>query len=68
VEVNHDFKRGEKFSAVTCAKEIKPPMRIIALCCCSECIDQAKDTGCAKALLNRQYYLLPQAISHILAT
>jgi hypothetical protein len=66
VEVNHDFEHGKELSAVTCAKEIKPPIKIIALCCCCEGVGQAKNAGCAEAFLCDQYYVLPLAISHVL--
>jgi hypothetical protein len=65
VEVNHDIDFNNALGGVHCAKEINPPVKIIALCCCPTAIAEAINTGCVAAFLSGQDYLLPKAISNI---
>lgn len=67
VEVNHDGHAKKAIDGVQCAKEINPPVKIIALCCCSQAIDEAVHAGCAAAFLSNHDHILPKAISNILS-
>jgi hypothetical protein len=67
VEVNHDGHAARAIDGVQCAKEISPPIKIVALCCCPQAITEAIRAGCAAAFRSNHDHILPTAISNILA-
>lgn len=67
VEVNHDDHTGKAIDGVQRAKEISPPIKIVALCCCPQAITEAIYAGCAAAFMLNYDHVLPTAVSNILA-
>jgi len=69
VKVDHDWVCDRAFIGVHAAKNIQPPVKIIAICCCSKGLSEAMvNNRCAEALLKRQIPYLPSVIPHVLAT
>lgn len=64
-EVNHEPNCNHALNGVRCAKEINPPARIVALCCCPQSITEAINAGCVAAFLACHDCLLPKAIANI---